>query len=127
MSESKIKEDPVKLHKEANTLFETGKYSEAGDLFLKTADLYYRVQNFFDSATMYYKAGECAYTLKDYEKAGQHFMKSADISFLKGFDRFGLSALEFAKDSYGALRDKAKIDELDKKIKEVKAKLETTF
>lgn len=127
MSEEKVKEDPVKLHKDANTLFEVGKYKEAREIFLKTAELYYKVQNFFDSTSMYYKAGESAYALKDYEKAVEHFMKSAEISFQKGFDRFGVSALEYARDSYKEIGKKAKVKELEKKIKEVKKKLETSF
>lgn len=127
MSEERVKEDPVRLHKEANALFEAGKYKEAGDTFMKTAELYYRVQNFFDSTSMYYKAGECAYALKDYKKAVENFMKSADLSFQKGFDRFGVSALEYERDSYKALDNKAKVKELEKKIKEVKEKLEASF
>jgi hypothetical protein len=76
---------------------------------------------------MYYKAGECAFALKDYEKAAELFTKSADLSFQKGFDRFGVSALEYARDSYKAMDKKAKVKELDKKIKEVKKKLESSF
>jgi len=127
MSEEKVKEDPVKLHKGANTLFEIGKYKEAEDVFLKTAELYHKVQNYFDSTSMYYKAGECAYMLKDYEKAVEHFMKSAELSFQKGFDRFGVSALEYARDSCKAMGKKAKVKELEKKIREVKKKLEASF
>jgi tetratricopeptide (TPR) repeat protein len=129
MSEEKIKEDHVKLHKQANTLFEGGKYKEAIEIFLKTAELYFKVQNFFDSTSMYYKAGECAFALKDYEKAAENFNKSADLSFQKGFDRFGVSALEYARDCY---RERArgldeKVKEFDKKIAEVKKKLESSF
>ena len=127
MAEEKVRDDPVKLHKEANTLFEVGKYKEAEDKFLRTAELYYKVQNFFDSASMYYKAGESAYALKDYKEAAEHFAKSSEISFQKGFDRFGVSALEYARDSYKALDKKAKVKELEKKIREVKKKLEATF
>ena len=54
-------------------------------------------------------------------------MKSADLSFKKGFDRFGVSGLEYARDCYKALEDKEKLEEVEKKIKEVKAKLEQTF
>ena len=121
------KDDPVRMHKEANTLFEAGKYKEAEEIFLKTAELYYKVQNFFDSTSMYYKAGECAYMLKDYEKAIEFFTKSADLSFQKGFDRFAVSGLEYARDGYKAMDKKAKVKELEKKIKEVKKKLETSF
>jgi tetratricopeptide (TPR) repeat protein len=76
---------------------------------------------------MYYKAGECAYALKDYKVAVEFFTKSADLSFQKGFDRFGVSALEYARDSYKAMDNKAKVKELEKKIKEVKEKLEASF
>ena len=121
------KEDPVKLHKEAGALYDTGKYKEAEEIFLRTAELYHRGQNYFDSTSMLYKAGECAYALKNYDKAAEHFMKSADLSFQKKFDRFGVSALEYARDSYKAMDKKTKVKELEKKIKEVKKKLEDSF
>ena len=124
---SEAKEDPVKLHKEAGTLYDAGKYKEAEEIFLRTAELYHKRQNFFDSTSMLYKAGECAYALKSYDKAAEHFMKSADLSFQKGFDRFGVSALEYARDSYKAVGNKLKVKELEKKIKEVKKKLEASF
>ncbi len=127
MSERKVKEDPVKLHKDANTLFEVGKYNEARENFLRAAELYYKVQNFFDATTMFYKAGECLYALKEYENAVEHFMRSADLSFQKGFDRFGVSALEYARDCYKALEKKGKVKEIEKKIKELKKKLEASF
>lgn len=121
------REDPVRMHKEANTLFEAGKYKEAEEIFLKTAGLYFKVQNFFDSTSMYYKAGECAFALKEYEVAVEHFTKSAELSFQKGFDRFGVSALEYERDCYKALGKNAKIKQVDKKIKDIKKKLEATF
>lgn len=121
------KEDHVRMHKQANSLFEAGKYKEAEDIFVKTGELYFKVQNFFDSTSMNYKAGECAFALRDYEKAVELFTKSADLSFQKGFDRFGVSALEYARDSYKAMDKKAKVKELEKKIKEVKEKLEASF
>jgi len=127
MTEEKAKEDPVKLHKDANTLYEVGKYKEARESFLRAAELYQKVNNFFDATSMLFKAGECAYMLEDYETAVEHFLKSADLSFNKGFERFGVSALEYARDCYNALKNKRKAKELDKKIKEVKAKLETMF
>jgi tetratricopeptide (TPR) repeat protein len=127
MSEEKVKEDPVKLHKEANTLFETGKYKEAMENSLRAAELYLKANDFFDSASMLYKAGESAYALKDYEKSAEHFTKSAELSFQKGFDRYGVSALEYARDCYKALKKEAKVKEIEKKIKETKAKLETSF
>ncbi|HYB68457.1 MAG TPA: tetratricopeptide repeat protein [Candidatus Acidoferrales bacterium] len=124
---SEVKEDRIKLHREAGMLFDAGKYKEAEEIFLKTAELYYKVQDFFDSTSMYYKAGECAYALKEYEKAVEHFTKSAELSFQKGFDRFGVSALEYERDGYKALGKNAKVKELDKKIQEMKKKLEATF
>ena len=127
MSEKKIKEDPVKMHKDANGLMESGKYEEARDLFTRTAELYRKSQNFFDATTMVYKAGECDFALKNYEKASESFMKSAELSFEKGFDRFGMSALDYAKDCEKALGNKEKVEELDKKIKETKTKLESAF
>jgi len=127
MSQEKVKEDPVKMHKDANTLYEVGKYKEAEEIFLRTAELYHKVQNYFDSTSMLYKAGECAYALKNYEDSLEHFLKSAELSFQKGFDRFGVSALEYARDCYTALKKKAKVKEMEKKIKEIKAKLETSF
>lgn len=127
MGEEKVKEDPVKMHKDANTLCDSGKYKEAMELFLKTAELYKKANNFFDATSMLYKAGECAYALKDYEVATENFLKSAELSFSKGFDRYGVSALEYARDCYVAMNKKAKVKELEKKIKEVKAKLEASF
>jgi tetratricopeptide (TPR) repeat protein len=127
MSEKKIKEDPVKMHKDANGLMESGKYEEARDLFIRTAELYRKSQNFFDATTMLYKAGECDFALKNYEKASESFMKSAELSFEKGFERFGISALDYAKDCQKALGNMEKVEELDKKIKEIKAKLDSAF
>ena len=123
----KVREDHIKMHKEANSLMESGKYTEAKDLFLRTAELYYKGQNYFDSTTMYYKAGECSFALKEYEKALESFTKSAEISFNKGYDRFGVSALDYAKDCQKALGNTKEVEALDKKIKEVKAKLESAF
>ena len=126
MSES-VKEDPVKLHKDANTLYETGKYEESLEKFLRASELYRKANNFFDATSMLYKAGESAYMLKDYETALEHFLKSAELSFDKGFDRFGVSALEYARDCYRALENEEKAKELENKIKEVKKKLEASF
>lgn len=127
MSEEKAKEDPVKLHKDANALYQVGKYKEALEKSLTAAELYKKVNNFFDATSMFYKAGECAYMLKDYETAVEHFLESADLSFKKGFDRFGVSALEYARDCYKAIGKKGKVKEIEKKIKEVKTKLEASF
>ncbi len=117
-----VREDPIKMHKEAGALMENGNYAEARDLFVKTAELYYKGQNYFGAAEMYYKAGECAFALKDNEKAAEFFMKSADISFNKGFDRYGVSALEQARDSQKALGNTKEVEELNKKIKEINDK-----
>jgi tetratricopeptide (TPR) repeat protein len=127
MGEEKVREDPVKMHKNANTLYEIGKYKEAQEIFLRTAELYQKSNNFFDATSMLYKAGECSYMLKDYETAVEHFLKSADLSFDKGFDRYGVSALEYARDCYNAMNKKTKAKEMEKKIKEVKKKLEASF
>ena len=127
MSEPKVKEDPIKMHKDANALTDAGKHEEARELFLRTAELYRKKQNYFDATTMLYKAGECSFTLKEYEKAVEHFTQSAELSFDKGYDRFGVSALDYAKDCHKALGNTKEVEELAKKIKEVKAKLESTF
>jgi len=127
MSEEKVKEDPVKLHKDGYALYELGKYDEAKENFLRASELYQKANNFFDATSMLYKAGECAYMLKDYETALEYFMKSADLSFDKGFDRFGVSALEYARDCYRTMENKEKVKETEKKIKKVKAKLAKSF
>jgi len=121
------KEDPIKMHKDANSIMESGKYDEARELFLRTAELYRKKQNFFDATTMLYKAGECSFTLKEYEKAIEHFTQSAELSFNKGYDRFGVSALDYARDCHKALGNTKEVEELTKKIKETKAKLESAF
>jgi tetratricopeptide (TPR) repeat protein len=127
MSDEKVRNDPVRLHKEANTLFDLGKHKEAMDNFVLAAELYRKSNNFFDSTSMLFKAGECAFMLKDYKTALEHFLKSADLSFEKKFDRFGVSALEYARDCYKAIKEDKKAKETDKKIKEVKKKLEEAF
>ncbi len=117
-----VREDPIKMHKEAISLMENGKYEEARDIFTRTAELYYKGQNYFGAAEMYYKAGEAAVALKDCEKGAELFMKSADISFSKGFDRYGLSALEQARDCQKALGNTKEVEGLEKKIKEINDK-----
>lgn len=121
------KEDPIKMHKDANSIMEAGKYEEARELFLRTAELYRKKQNYFDSTTMLYKAGECSFSLKEFEKAIEHFTQSAELSFDKGYDRFGVSALDYARDCHKALENTEEVEELTKKIKEIKAKLESSF
>lgn len=117
-----IREDPIKMHKEAISLMENGKFEEARDLFTKTADLYYKGQNYFGAAEMYYKAGEASVALKDCGKGAEFFMKSADISFSKAFDRYGLSALEQARDCQKRKGNTKEVEELEKKIKEINDK-----
>jgi len=114
--------DPIKMHKQAISLMENGKFEEAKDLFAKTAELYFKGQIFFGSAEMYYKAGEAAVALKDYQKGAEFFMKSAEIAFSKAFDRYGVSGLEQARDCQKALGNAKEVDELDKKIKEINDK-----
>jgi tetratricopeptide (TPR) repeat protein len=119
---STVREDPIKLHKDANALMENGKYSEARDLFVKVADLYYKGQNYFGAAEMNYKAGECSFSLKDYPKAAELFKKSADVALSKGFDRYGISGLEQARESQKMLGNTKEVEELEKKIKELNDK-----
>jgi tetratricopeptide (TPR) repeat protein len=122
-----VKEDPIKMHKDANNIMESGKYEEARELFLRTAELYRKKQNYFDATTMLYKAGECSFAMKEYEKGIEYFTQSADLSFDKGYDRFGVSALDYARDCHKALGNTKEVEELTKKIKETKAKLESSF
>jgi tetratricopeptide (TPR) repeat protein len=126
MSE-KVREDPIKMHKDSNALMDAGKLEEARELFLRTAELYRKKQNYFDATTMLYKAGECSFNLKEYEKAVEQFTQSAELSFNKGYDRFGVSALDYTKDCHKALGNSKEVEELEKKIKEVKTKLESSF
>jgi tetratricopeptide (TPR) repeat protein len=119
-----VKVDVIKLHKDANALMESGKYVEARDLFTQVADLYFKNQNYFGSAEMNYKAGECSNKLKEYQKAADSFTKAADISFSKAFERYGVSALENARDNYKVLGNQEKVDELSKKITEINKKNE---
>ena len=120
---STVREDPIKMHKDANALMENGKYVEARELFVKVADLYYKGQNYFGSAEMNYKAGECCYALKEYGQGAELFMKSAEVSMAKGFERYGKSALEYARDCQKALGNSKEVEDLIKKIKEIDDKL----
>jgi len=119
-------EDPIKIHREGLALYDSGKYNEAIEKFLQASQLYEKLGNFFDSSYMLFKAAECNFLLKEYETAIERFSKSADIALGKGFDRFGLGALEYARDSYKAMgKEKGKkFAELQKRIEEVKKKLE---
>ena len=120
-------EDPLKLHKEGTTLADKGEFKEATEKFLKASELYSKLGNFFDASYMIFKAGECNFMLKEYKLAAERFLKSADIAFEKGFDRFGVGALEYARDCYKALKNKREEAKLDKKVKELKAKLAEVF
>jgi tetratricopeptide (TPR) repeat protein len=119
---STVREDPIKMHKDANALMENGKFADARDLFVKVAELYFKGQNYFGAAEMNYKAGECSASLKEYTKAAEFFTKSADIALSKGFDRYGISGLEQARENQKALGNAQEVEALDKKIKELNDK-----
>lgn len=125
MGVEKVKEDPIKLHKEGTTLSDVGKHEEAVDKFVKASELYEKVGNHFDASYTLFKAAECNYLLKDYSAAIERFLKAADLAFKKGYDRFGLSALEYALDCYKATGKEKNAAELKKKIKETREKLST--
>jgi len=120
------KEDPMKVHREGTALYDSGKYKEAIEKFLQASQLYEKVGNFFDSSYTLFKAAECSFLLKDYETAIERFLKAADLALEKGYDRFGLGALEYAYDCYKAAgKEKGKkVTDLKKRIAEVKKKLE---
>ncbi|MCW4017969.1 MAG: tetratricopeptide repeat protein [Candidatus Bathyarchaeota archaeon] len=124
MSAKPVKEDPIKMHKDASALMENGKYVEARDMFVRTAELYHKGQNYFGASEMYYKAGESSFALKEYENAVELFMKAADIALGKGFDRYGVSALEQARDSQKALGNTKEVEEITKRIAEINKKNE---
>lgn len=126
MSENETeKKDPLKIHKEGTALSDSGKHKEAVDKFLEASKLYEKVGNVFDASYTLFKAAECNFLLKDYDTAIERFLKAAELSFGKGYDRFGLGALEYALDCYKAAgkEDDEKVTELKKKIKELKEKL----
>jgi tetratricopeptide (TPR) repeat protein len=120
------KEDPLKIHREGTGLYDSGRYKEAIDKFLKASELYEKMGNFFDASYTLFKAAECSFLLKNHETAIERFKKAADIALEKGYDRFGLGALEYEMDCYKALgKDKGKaVADLKKRINEVKKKLE---
>ncbi len=101
---------------------ENGKFEEARDLFVKTGELYYKGPNYFGAAEMNYKAGEAAVALNDCVKGAELFMKSSQIAFSKAFDRYGLSALEQARDCQKKVGNTKEVEELEKKIKEINDK-----
>ncbi len=122
-NETTEKKDPIKIHREGTALSDAGKHEEAMEKFLEASELYEKAGNIFDASYTLYKAAECSYILKDYETASERFLKAAELSFNKGFDRFGVSALEYAVDCHKAAGEKEKVEELEKKIKEAKEKL----
>ncbi len=120
------KEDPLKMHREGTALYDSGNYKEAIDKFLQASQLYEKVGNFFDASYTLFKAAECNFLLKDYPTAIERFLKAADMALERGYDRFGLGALEYARDCYkaaGKEKDK-KVAQLKKRIDEVKKKLQ---
>jgi len=120
------KKDPIKIHREGTAFSDVGKHEEAMDKFLEASELYEKAGNFFDASYTLYKAAECNYLLKGYSTATERFLKAADLAFKVGYDRFGLSALEYVLDCYKATGEKEeKAEEIKKKIKEVKEKLST--
>ena len=117
------KEDPIKIHREGTALSDVGKHEEAMKKFLRASELYEKAKNSFDASYTLFKAAECNYILKDYSTSTERFLKAADLAFKVGYDRFGLSALEYALDCYRATGEEEKEEELKKKIKELKEKL----
>jgi tetratricopeptide (TPR) repeat protein len=120
------KVDPIKTHREGTALCDSGNHKEAIEKFLQASQLYEKVGDFFDASYTLFKAAECSFLLKDYGTAAERFLKAADIALEKGYDRFGLGALEYANDCYRAAgKEKGKkITDLKKRIAEVKKKLE---
>jgi len=122
--EAEERKDPIKIHREGTALSDVGKHEEAMEKFLEASELYEKAGNFFDASYTLFKAAECNYLLKNYSTATERFLKAADLAFKVGYDRFGLSALEYVLDCYKATGEKEeKAEEIRKKIKEVKEKL----
>ncbi len=119
------KEDPIKIHKQGNMRYDMGNYKEAGEKFLIASKLYEKKGNYFDASNMMFKAGECSFLMEDYKTAVDLFKNSSEVAFSKGFDRFGVSALEYLFDCYKALKKEKSNDakKLKKRIKEIKKKL----
>jgi tetratricopeptide (TPR) repeat protein len=118
------KEDPIKSHREGTALYDIGDYKEAIDKFLQASQLYGKVGDFFDASYTLFKAAECSFLLKDYQTAVERFLEAADKMLERGYDRLGLSALEYANDCYRAAdREGKEVTDLKKRIVEVKKKL----
>ena len=120
--DQEIREDPIKIHKEGTALSDMGKYDEAVEKFLKASELYKRDSNFFDASYTLFKAAECNFLLKNYKVAVERFLKSAEIALEKSFDRFAISALEYALDCYKTLELKEEEIKIKNQIKELKKK-----
>jgi tetratricopeptide (TPR) repeat protein len=120
------KPDPVRAHREGTALYDSGNYKQALDKFLKASQLYREVGDFFDSCYTLFKAAECSFLMKDYQTALERFLESADMMLERAYDRFGLGALEYARDCYKALGEEEgkKVTGLKKRIAGVKKKLE---
>lgn len=121
------KKDAVTIHKEGTVFADKGQFKEASEKFFEASELYIKANNFFDASYAMFKAAECDFMMKDYKTAVERFLKSADIALGKGFDRFAVGALEYARDCYKALKKTKEEAELEKKIKELKAKLAEAF
>jgi tetratricopeptide (TPR) repeat protein len=119
------KEDPVKIHRDGTALYDGGNYEGAINKFLQAYQSYEKVGDFFDASYMLFKAAECGF-LKNYEIAIERFLKAADIALERGYDRFGLGALEYAQDCYKAAgkENGKEVTELKKRIAEAKKKIE---
>lgn len=118
------KEDPIKIHKEGTALADVGRFKGAAKKYLRSSELYEKDKNFFDASYALFKAAECNYQLKDYDIAKERFLKAAELAFKMGYDRFGVSALEYALDCYKAMGEEDQTEELEQRIKNVKNKLQ---
>jgi hypothetical protein len=100
---------------------------EAIGKFLQASQSYLEFGDFFDSYYALFKAAECSFFLKDYGTAAERFLKAADKMLERGYDRFGLGALEYAGDCYKASgkEKNKKATELKKRISQTKKKLES--
>jgi tetratricopeptide (TPR) repeat protein len=118
--------DPIRIHREGTALYDSANYKRAIDKFLQASQLYEKLGDYFDSSYTLFKAAECSYVLKDCQTALERFLEAADKMLEKGYDRFGLCALEYANDCYKAAGEEKgkKVTALKKRIAEVKKKLE---
>lgn len=120
------KEDPVKIHRDGTALYESRNYEGAIDTSLQAYQVYEKKGDFFDASYVLFKAAECSFFLKNYETAIERFLKAADVALERGYDRFGLGALEYAEECYKAAgkgNDK-EVAELKKRVAQVKKKIE---